>query len=334
MRRRKSKDKDELAVSAETADGEETAEKKKPKRSLFKTIGGVLDTVNTAMPKVTDFYNNWIKPVWTNRALIKRRVNAVTTAISLIFFIIYVPLLLFGNIANGLGLGWEVALYVCVGIYFVMLVVLLGVALGTGKSNTTEADKKKKLAYRIVLLIVRVLSLAVSITALVISTKAENSALNTIAMVVSIISIIFSIFPLIFGSVTGFVKWLISPAPANVKRPLSFVALEWNQMLVDDEKLSKGLRKAYRKHGTRVDICLDKYILPVLGKQPIKSIDEDDIVVMLSSVPESDINITEWAVKNIFDYAEINGYIDENPCAELDLKGDIELERKKNYPKR
>lgn len=329
MKRRKN----ELAVAGDAADGEETVDKKQGHKSLFKTIGGVIDTVNVAMPKVTDFYINWIKPIWTNRAQIKRRINAVTTAISLIFFLIYVPLLLFGKIAEGLHLGWAVALYVCVGVYFVMLVVLLGVALGTGRSNTTEADKKKKLAYRIVLLVVRVLSLAVSITAVIISANAEASPLNTLAMVVAIISIIFSLIPIIFGGMAGFVRWLISPASATVKHPLSFVALEWNQMLIDNDNLSKGLKKAYKKHGTRVDGCLDKYILPALGKNMIKSIDGDDVEEMLSTVPEKDLNLTEWAVKSIFAYAESNGYIDENPCEELNLHGDIELERKKSSPK-
>ncbi len=329
MRRRK----DELAVTGEAADGEEAVDKKQGRKNLFKTIGGVIDTVNVAMPRVTDFYLNWIKPVWTNRAQIKRRVNALTTVISLIFFIIYVPLLLFGKVAEGLHLGWAVALYVCVGVYFVMLVVLLAVALCTGKSNTTESDKKKKLAYRIVLLAVRLFSLAVAITALVISTQAESSPLNTLAMVVAIISIIFSLIPIIFGGIAGFFKWLISPASATVKRPLSFVALEWNQMLVDNEKLSKGLKKAYKKHGTRVDACLDKYILPALGKEMIRSIDGEDVEGMLSTVPEKDLNITEWATKSIFSYAESNGYIDENPCEELNLQGDIELERRRSSSK-
>ena len=326
MKRRKK----ELAVAGDTT--EETVEKKQHK-SLFKTIGGVIDTVNVAIPKVTDFYLNWIKPVWTNRAQIKRRLNGVTTAISLIFFMIYVPLLLFGKIAAGLGLGWKVALYVCVGVDIAMLAVLLIVALATGRSNTTEADKKNKLAYRIVMLIVRLLSLAVAITALVISAKADNSPLHTLAMVVSIISIIFSLIPIIFGGLAGFFKWLISPASSTVKRTFSFVALEWNQMLVDEEKTSKGFKKAYKKHGTRVDECLDKYILPVLGKEMIKSIDGEDVEKMLSAVPEADINITEWATKSIFAYAESNGYIDDNPCEELNLQGDIELERKKSSSK-
>lgn len=320
---------DETAVTVtEIVEAEENT--KESKESNLKKILGFIDTAKMAGNSATEFYNRWIKPVYDNRAQIKRRLNAISTAISLIFFVIYIPILLFGKIADDLSLGRMVALYVCVGIYATTILALLIVTLATGKSTSTKMAKKRKKVGRIVLFVVRLASVAISITALVISGEGESSALNTLAMVVAIISIIFSLLPILFGSIGGFFLWLISPA--KIKRNFAFVALEWNQMMQDTEKLTdKKLKRAIKKYGDRINACLDQYLLPHMGKKYIKSVGGDLIKRTLEEVPEDERNLVEWVVKAIFKYAEECGYVENNPCAQLELQGDIVFEEK---PKR
>ncbi len=323
---------EETAVADAAADeAVNEKEEKKSKVGFFGTIGAAGDLLNKFkddyLPSVMEFYNHWIKPVYDNREQIKRRLNTISTAISLIFFIIYVPLLLFGKLADGLGLGWDIALYVCTGVYAVTMIALLIVTLVSGKSASTESAKRRKLLYRIVLIIVRVASVAVGITAIVISGNGKDGALDTIAMVVAIVSIIFSLLPLIFGSITGFFRWLISPA--KIKRNFSFVALEWDQAFKDGAKaLNKSLKRAVERYSGRIDFCLDTYLLPELGKKRIRAVDGDTLLDVLSTVPDEDRNITEWIVKQTFGYAEDCGYVEADPCRGLELKGDIELEAK------
>lgn len=317
---------DEYAVTVAEVTEADKAPKEK-KESSLKRIMGFIDTAKVAGNSATEFYNHWIKPVYDNRAQIKRRLNAICTSISLIFFIIYIPLLLFGKIANGLSLGNEIALYVCVGVYTVTIVALLIVTLATGNSTSTESAKKRKKVGRIILFIVRIASVAISITALVISEEEGGGELNTLATVVAIISIIFSLLPLVFGSIGGFFRWLISPA--KIKRNFAFVALEWNQMTQDaDNMTDKNLKRAIKKYGDRVNDCLDKYLLPHMGKKYIKSVDGQLIKRTLECVPEEESNLAEWVIKRIFEYAEECGYVDSNPCAPLELQGDIVLEEK------
>lgn len=320
---------DEYAVTvSEIVEAEESP--KESKESNLKKILGFIDTAKMAGNSATEFYNRWIKPVYDNRAQIKRRLNAISTTISLLFFVIYIPILLFGKIADDLSLGRMVALYVCVGVYAATILALLIVTLATGKSTSTKVAKKRKRVGRIVLFVVRLASVAISITALVITGESEGGALNTLAMVVAIISIIFSLLPIVFGSIGGFFLWLVSPA--KIKRNFAFVALEWNQMMQDTEKLTdKKLKRAIKKYGDRINSCLDQYLLPYMGKKYVKSVSGEHIRRTIEEVPEDERNLAEWIIKAIFRYAEECGYVENNPCTPLELHGDIAFEEK---PKR
>lgn len=297
------------------------------KKSLLRSIPDIVDTVKGVKSSFDEVYNTWIKPIVDNRAQIKRRWNTLVTAISVVFFLLYVPILLFSKIANGLSLGWDIALYTCIGVYVVAVIVMLVITFASGKSSNTEASKRWRRASSITLLFVRIASLAISITAIIISGGAESSPLDTILMVLAIVSIVFTTLTLIFGGAVGFVKWLISPA--KVKRTFSFVALEWNQMISRyDKSANKPLKRAAKKYAVKINSCLDAYLLPALGKKYIKSIDGQDIGKALACVSDEDINMTEWIVKEVFAYACGCGYAEENPCAELELDGDIVREDK------
>ena len=325
---------DETAVTVVTDVKEEKTEEiavekndRQARQTLFKTISGVINFI----PTVQDAYTSWVKPIYDNRAQIMRRLNAVSTAISIIFFMLYIPFLLMGKLYKDLALGLDVAVYVCIGVYVATLLALFIVTLASGKTTSTAMAKKHKKTRKIVLFVVRLASLAIAITALVISaangTKDQVGAtLDTVAIVFAVMSIIFTGLPLIFGGMAGFLRWLISPA--KVKFRFSFVAIEWYQSLTSEQQLNKAIRKAAKKYGERMGALLDDYFLPAFGKKYMYAVDGAALLKLLDSVPAEERNIAEWMTKEIFDYAEECGYVKVNPCKEMELEGNIDLEGK------
>lgn len=326
------------AVADDEADEDERdfkeskVSEKQSKQSFIKRFNGLLDTAKGGVDMVNEFYTSWIKPVYDNRAQIKRRLNAVSTAISIVFFLMYIPFLLFSKLYKDLALGWDIALYACIGVYLLTLFVLLVVTVASGKVNTTAMAKRRKSASKVILLTVRVASVAIAITALVISSvngteDGRAAVADTIAIIFAVMSIIFSALPLLFGGIGGFVKWLISPAK-KPKFKFNFVALEWYSSLSADEQMSKSLKKAVRRYGERIGYLLDNYFLPPLGNKLMTAVDRLALTKLLESIPDEDVNLAEWMVKEIFDHAEECGYIKVNPCGEMELEGDLELEAK------
>ena len=92
--------------------------------------------------------------------------------------------------------------------------------------------------------------------------------------------------------------------------------------------MNKAIKKAAKKYGERIGGLLDNYFLPAFGKKYMYAVDRAALSKLLETVPEEELNIAEWATKEIFDYAEECGYINVNPCKEMALEGDIELEGK------
>ena len=318
-------------VKDEAETEEETLEKKQPKQSLIKTITGAVDTAKSMSNFATEVYNDWIKPIRDNWPQIKRRMSVITTLISIVFFILYVPFLLFSKLSKDLSLGWDVALYGCIGVYIVTVIALLVVTFASGSSTSVAMEKKRKKISKIILFVVRIASLAIGITALIISAMAgstdkHGAVLDTIAIIFAVMSIIFTAFPLIFGGIGGFAKWLISPA--KMKFSFSFVVLEWYQSFTSNQMLEKNIKKLAKRYGERIGGCIDKYFLPVYGKKYIKSVDDHAIVKLLDGVPIEDLNMCEWITKRVFDFAEECGYVDINPCDKLELYGDITREGK------
>ena len=321
-----------LVTAGEQAlDADDSVDKKQSRQSLIKTLTGAVDTAKNVGNIATEVYNDWIKPIRDNWPQIKRRLSIITTLISVVFFILYVPFMLFSKLTKGLSVGWDVALYVCMGVYISTIVALLIVSLASRNSNTIAKEKKRKTASKIILLIVRLASLAIGITALIISamegtSDSSTAVIDTIAIIFATASIIFSAFPLIFGGIGGFAKWLISPA--KIKFKFSFVLLEWYQSFNDEQRLDKTMKRIAKKYGERIGACIDSYFLPALGNKYIKAVDEHVLAKMLETVPAEDVNICEWITKRVFDFAEECSYIDVNPCDKMELYGDIAKENK------
>lgn len=344
FKRRKEKDKqnEEVAVTSVVPakeQGEERQsveefidskqqEKKKPNmKQIVGTVVDVIDVGKDAYKKWVDpIIMNYIKPIFDNRAHIKRRWGMLVTTISVIFFLLYVPILLFSKIAKGLSLGWDIALYVCIGVFVASVIVMVIILTISGRSTNTKTAKRCRKASSIILFVVRIASVALSITAICISGNGKSSALDTILLVLAIVSIVFTAISLIFGGIVGFFKWLISPP--KIKYRFSLVALEWKQR-VDEGKReqSKAVKRSYYKNRDKVEACLDNYLLPTFGKTYINLIDGEKLMAMMDNIPEEDKNLTEWIVKEIFSYAKTCGYLSADPCDGLALEGDVLQEK-------
>lgn len=327
---------DETAISSannavEESDGVEFYEhndkQEKGKKNSVKKVVDAIDVAKNAYTDVVEpFYVSWIKPIRDNWPQIKRRWNALVTIVSIVFFLLYVPMLLFTKIANGLSLGWDIALYTCLGVYVVSVIIMVSVYIASSKSASTKASKRRKIAFKIIMLVLRIASVALSITAIAVSGVSEYIVLDTILLVIAITSIVFTSLSLVFDGLIGFIKWIISPA--KKRRKFSFVAFEWKQALDEGRReQSKKVKRAYEKNSSKVAECLDNYLLPFFGKAYIDTIDGNGIKSFLETLPEDDKNVCEWVFKDMFEYAIISNYIKKNPCKGLGLSGDIAKEK-------
>ncbi len=314
--------KEEEAITEVLSEDEEVEERTltpKPKKKT--SISEFITTAKSGIDTVQEFYGDWIKPIHDNWPQIKRRCNLISTVVSIIFFLLYVPFVLFGKISDGLSLGWDIALYVCIGVYAITIITMVTVTVLTNRSNTVEVAKKRKRAAKIILTVVRLASIAVGITAVVLAGNDGGSAFDIVALILAIVSIIFSALPLIFGGALGFFKWLISPAV--IKRRFSFVLLEWYELVNSAENKDerfKIIKKALKKHTDDVGRIIDGTLIPSLGNIYIRSIDGKDIVSLISTLYDYDGYLSALIIKNTFDYALGCGYVSVNPCDEPEVE--------------
>lgn len=272
-----------------------------------------------------------LKSVYANRAQIKRRLNFVGTIGSVVFTLLYVAFMIFSGITKITSLASQVIIYTIIGVYAALTIAVIVFSLVATRSSTTKNVKKKNNTLKILRYVTRVISLIMGITAVVISavSGADDSmsiALNTIATIVSIVFVIFSALPLIFGGFGGLARWLLSPT--KIKRRFSFVVLEWYQLLISDNGNIKSVKKVSKEYVEDIGRIVDGNLLPSLGRKYIQTITVSNIYSALELVPEEDKAVTEGVIKNVFSYAEECGYVNVNPCKDMNLVGSIEVEEK------
>ena len=272
-----------------------------------------------------------LKSVYANRAQIKRRLNFVGTIGSVVFTLLYVAFMIFSGITKITSLASQVIIYTIIGVYAALTIAVIVFSLVATRSSTTKNVKKKNNTLKILRYVTRVVSLIMGITAVVISavSGADDSmsiALNTIATIVSIVFVVFSALPLIFGGFGGLARWLLSPT--KIKRRFSFVVLEWYQLLISDNGNIKSVKKVSKEYVEDIGRIVDGNLLPSLGRKYIQTITVSNIYSALELVPEEDKAVTEGVIKNVFSYAEECGYVNVNPCKDMNLVGSIEVEEK------
>lgn len=271
-----------------------------------------------------------IKKIYANRAQIGRRLNILSLAFSLAFTAAYVALILYLGITNHLSQGWQIAVYVILGVYAVLVAAMAACSLALGR-GTVKTFRRNGKILKIFRYLVRVASLVMSIIALSVAfsrggADALGLAVRAVIVVVSVISIIIALIPLIFGGLGGLARWLLSPTKVNKR--FSAVVLEWYGCATAPSSNFISTQRIEKSRLEDIGRCVDAYILPSLGRRKLGGIDTNRIFAAIQDAPQADRPTVEGVLKNIFDYAVECKYIAVNPCDDLGLEGSIEVYQK------
>lgn len=271
-----------------------------------------------------------IKNVYNNRAVISRRINISTLTVSLVFTLLYVAYILFLGILNKVTLFAEVAFYCVIGVYGALLVTLVTVTLCAMRVKTKNVKKINK-ALSVIRLVFRLVSIIITVAALVLATRGGDRSAQQIA--VNVIMIVFSVFclavqslPVFAGGLGKIARWLLSPV--KVKYRFSTVALEWYEFAVTAGSDSKTVKRVSEKYLDDIGRCLDNYLIPAFGKRYISAVKPVAVLNVVERAPAEDKQLAEGILKNLFAYATECGYVTFDPCRDLSFEGSIEEEEK------
>ncbi len=271
-----------------------------------------------------------IKNVYSNRAVIARRLNILSLSVSFVYTLLYLAYIFLTGLTKKLNLQGEIALFVLIGVYAAMFAVLAVLTLcGIGKK--AKNIRKLNKALSVFRFIVRLLSLALTIVALVFATQsgyaAKHIAFDIVLIIFSVICLVFQAIPLIAGGMGKLARWLLSPV--KIKYRFSTVALEWYELAVTDGGDNKKIKRVSKKYYDDIGVCLDNFLIPALGKKYVSQIKPAAILNVVEAASEEDKPLVEGILKNVFYYATECGYVTFNPCRDLKFEGSIEEEVKK-----
>lgn len=276
----------------------------------------------------------FVKSVYANRAVIARRLNILSLVFSVAFTAIYIAYAIFSGLFKKLSLGWDIALYCVLGVYAVLVVTLIIFTVRASSANTKTVKRYNKIlkAFRYS---IKVVSLVMAITGLIMSSSRGDSApilvaVDTVFLIISIVCTIVQAVPLIFGGLGGVARWLLSPVKRRV--PFAEVVLEWYGLVISGQGQSKSVKKVAQQYFDDIGEIIDAYLIPQIGKKKITAISVNQILTVISSATEEEIPLVEGTFKSVFKYAEECGYIATNPCRDLNLEGSIEVIEKKKRP--
>ncbi len=272
----------------------------------------------------------FIKNVYANRAVIARRLNVLTLTVSTVFMMLYSAYVLFTSLTRKLAVQLEIALYSMLGVYGALFIALIIVYACSTRANTKSMVKYKRVL-NVFKLLVRLTSVAISITAIVFANgsgdmTAQNAAVQILIVVFSVITVIVQVIPLLFGGTGKLVRWLLSPV--KVKTRFSKVLLEWYELAVSGSAREGAVKKVSSKYFDDIGVLIDNYLVPVAGKKYISTFKSVTLLNLVERAPEEDKPILEGVLKNVFSYAEECGYITFNPCRDLPFEGSVEVEEK------
>lgn len=267
-----------------------------------------------------------IKNIYSNRAVIARRLNILSLSVSLVFTLLYVAYIIFTGLLNKLTLGSEIAMYCLFGAYGVLFLTLFIVTL-CGARAKAKNIKKLNTVLSYFRLAVRLLSVAITIVAMVFATmdgeySANHIAVDIVLIILSIICLIFQLIPLLCGGFGKLARWLLSPV--KIKYRFSKVALEWYELAVTSSGESNAVKRVSSKYYDEIGICLDNFLIPALGKKYVSAIKPANILSVVNTALDEDKSLTEGILKNVFAYATECGYVTFDPCRDLNFEGSID----------
>lgn len=270
-----------------------------------------------------------IKNIYNNRAIISRRLNILSLSLSLVYTLLYVAYMIFTGLIDKLALHTEIALYCLLGAYGVLFIVMIILTLCKGdKAKNIRKINKTLSIFR---LLVRTLSLVLTIVALVFAVvggeyAAKSMAVDAVLIIFSIICLIVQSIPLMFGGFGRLARWLLSPV--KMKYRFSTVALEWYELAVTENSDKKTVKRVAQRYYDDIGRCLDYLLIPALGKKYVSAIKPMTVLATVEKAPDDDRALTEGILKNIFAYATECGYVTFDPCRDLHFEGSIEEEEK------
>lgn len=271
-----------------------------------------------------------IKNIYNNRAVIGRRLNLLTMSLSLAFTLIYVAYILATGLLKKLSFATNIVIYCLLGVYAVLFLTMFILTMCSIRAKAKNIKKfKRVLSY--FRLLVRLLSLAITIVALVFAMggeqySADHVAVDIVLIIVSIICLIVQVIPLLFGGLGKLARWLLSPV--KVKYRFATVALEWYEQTLTSGSDKTSQNKVSKKYYDSIGVCLDTFIIPALGGKYISAIKPAQLLGVVNGAAEEDKPIVEGILKTIFAYAKDRSYIAIDPCRDLNLEGSIEEEVK------
>jgi len=275
----------------------------------------------------------FIKNVYANRAVIARRLNILTLSVSMAFTLLYAAYILFTGFFKKLNLQLSIVLYVLLGVYVALFIVLITVSLCGNRS--TKSFKKIKKVLKIFKLAVRLCSVAISIAAISFSViggdyAAPSAAIDILIIVFSIITLIVQIIPLLFGGMGRLVRWLLSPV--KIKYRFSKVVIEWYELAVSGTADGGAVKKVSSRYFDDIGMLIDNYLIPALGKKYINTIKPAALLSVVERAGASDRPVLEGILKSVFTYATERGYVTFDPCKDLNFEGTVEEEEKPPKP--
>ena len=238
--------------------------------------------------------------------------------------------MLFTSLTRKLAVQLEIALYSMLGVYGALFIALIIVYACSTRANTKSMVKYKRVL-NVFKLLVRLTSVAISITAIVFANgsgdmTAQNAAVQILIVVFSVITVIVQVIPLLFGGTGKLVRWLLSPV--KVKTRFSKVLLEWYELAVSGSAREGAVKKVSSEYFDDIGVLIDNYLVPAAGKKYISTFKSVTLLNLVERAPEEDKPILEGVLKNVFSYAEECGYITFNPCRDLPFEGSVEVEEK------
>ena len=272
---------------------------------------------------------SFFKSVYSNRAVIARRLNIFSLICSLIFTMLYTAYTVYSVLTEKFSLGVEIAIYCLLGIYVAFVIMLVLVTVFAGDANTKTVKKYNK-ALKIFRFCIRVVSIAMAIVAIAVGAGAASSpaeiAVQAVLVTISIIIIIIQAIPLIFGGFSNLARWALAPAKGRAR--FSVVLMEWYEQVQKGVSALPSTSKISPKYLEDINRCIDGYLIPDLGKNYITSVTAQDIYREAEAVPEDLKDIAEGIFKRVFDYAEECGYVNHNPTKAMDLEDALEEKKK------
>lgn len=272
----------------------------------------------------------FVKNVYANRAVIARRLNLLSLSVSALFTLLYAAYLIFGGLFGKLGLGMEITVGVLFGVYVALVVAVVVVTL-CSRDAGTKSMRRISGVLKIFRLCIRLMSLAVSIAALSLAASggeyaAPNLAAGVLIIVFSVIVLIFQLIPLLFGGTVKLVRWLLSPVKAKFR--FSSVILEWYELAVTGTAPKGATKKIAEKYFDDIGRVTDSILLPALGKKYINTIKPAALLGVVQRAPDEDRALVEGVLKSVFSYAAECGYVNIDPCKDLNFEGSVEEEER------